>query len=199
MKTEKEQRNAQSNQWCQLLERLVGDILENIWYFPWYSNMFIYSMISRESLVGKYCSRTSNISNIPTVIFVLFSPQIRNRNLASRSIDTTHQLAYFTKWNGRHAQKYEMFTAVVQTQVSAVVTTLRDLKITLQSHDITSQKTVTCMSFINLKFYYFVCQITRPNYCSYVIYIYIYIKVKYALEQATKVQRGSRGIDLLFL
>jgi hypothetical protein len=31
------------------------------------------------------------------------------------------------------------------------------------------------------------------------IYIYIYIKVKFSLEQATKAQRGSRGIALPFL
>ena len=31
------------------------------------------------------------------------------------------------------------------------------------------------------------------------VYIYIYMKVKFTPEQATKAQRGSRGIALLFL
>ena len=29
--------------------------------------------------------------------------------------------------------------------------------------------------------------------------MYMYVKVKFALEQATKAQRGSRGIAVLFL
>ena len=31
------------------------------------------------------------------------------------------------------------------------------------------------------------------------LYIYIYVKVKFALEEVMKVQRGSRGIALLLL
>jgi len=36
-------------------------------------------------------------------------------------------------------------------------------------------------------------------YICVCVCVYIYIYIKYTLEQATKAQRGSRGIALLFL
>jgi len=36
-------------------------------------------------------------------------------------------------------------------------------------------------------------------YQTHILYIYIYIYINFTLEQATKAQRGSRGITLPFL